>query len=427
MPNFQVMPDPYGNYMRARDDREGREVRQREERRADDQRSVNSAMAERVASGDWDGLQAVAGKSGDPAIAQAARSMNQEEAFRAAAEFNGELQTIAAIADPNAQRQAYMGWYNRALSFAQQRGALSPEARAQFDATHPTPDAPDLSARIPQAAQHGQQLLRQRAAAREGANEWLTRDDARVEAERIRNTPDWTIDDYGTPYGQTPDGRLFRRGEDGTVQPTQNIPQRAPISNNGGAGYGPGGMPAEQIRLEREFSREWRGVYQNYSEIRNEFGRIQQMANRADSAGDLALVVSFTKMLDPGSVAREGEVALTQRAASIMAQVQNLPQQWVNGRTLLPPAVRQQLLAAAREMYSVYQGAYNNISQDYEQTAISYGFDPARVMMGYRSPAVAGDDNEDVGGGETSSRPPNVPPDYIQDAQGNWHPPEARR
>jgi hypothetical protein len=113
-------------------------------------------------------------------------------------------------------------------------------------------------------------------------------------------------------------------------------------------------------------------------------GRIETMANRKDSVGDLALVVSFTKMLDPGSVAREGEVALTQSAAGILPTAQNMARTWVEGKTLLPPNVRAQLLSAAREMYGVYDGSYKRLAGDYQRTAQEYGYSSDRVMMGYQ-------------------------------------------
>lgn len=179
----------------------------------------------------------------------------------------------------------------------------------------------------------------------------------------------------GAGGGSTPSG--YRWTKDGGLEP---IP-------GGPADKTPGGpMDPDNIKLEREFAKDWKGVQSNYQDIDSQYERMQQMAARGDSAGDLALVVSFTKMLDPGSVAREGEVALTQSAASFLAQAQNWLPRLEKGNTLLPPEVRKDLLDAAREMHGVYSKAYQNIANDYARTASDYGFGKDRVMMGYREP-----------------------------------------
>lgn len=161
----------------------------------------------------------------------------------------------------------------------------------------------------------------------------------------------------------------------------------------GPADKAPGaGMDPDTIKLEREYAKDWKGVQSNFQDIDSQFNRMQSMANRGDAAGDLALVVSFTKMLDPGSVAREGEVALTQKAASLVDQAGNWINQLQNGQTLLPAKVRQQLLEAGREMHGVYKNAYQKLGKNYFETAKSYQYDPARVMMGYDADGIARDE-----------------------------------
>jgi len=148
----------------------------------------------------------------------------------------------------------------------------------------------------------------------------------------------------------------------------------------------------ERIRLEREFAKSWDAVRNNYSEIKGQYDRLKAMGSLAASdpasrsAADLALIVSFTKMLDPGSVAREGEVKLTQSAASLYDMVRNLPNQWINGQTTIPDSTRAALLKAADEMMPSYQSAYERLAGDIGATADAYQFPRSRVMMGYRPP-----------------------------------------
>lgn len=150
-------------------------------------------------------------------------------------------------------------------------------------------------------------------------------------------------------------------------------------------------MNPQFIAMELQQSKDWKGVYNNFSDINDQAGRIRTMAARKDPAGDLALVVSFTKMLDPGSVAREGEVALTQSAASALQQAQTWLPRLEQGGTLLPDALRQDLLKAGEEMYGVYERKYHDIAGDYIARSNAYGFAPERVLMGYRPPTSGPD------------------------------------
>lgn len=155
-------------------------------------------------------------------------------------------------------------------------------------------------------------------------------------------------------------------------------------------------MNPQFIAMEMQQSKDWKSVYNNFSDITDQRGRIETMAAREDPAGDLALIVSFTKMLDPGSVAREGEVALTQSVASALQQAQMWLPRIQQGNTLLPPEVRKALLAAGKEMYQVYEKKYHDLAGDYTARAKAYGFAPERVLMGYRPPARPAEQPVDI-------------------------------
>jgi hypothetical protein len=144
------------------------------------------------------------------------------------------------------------------------------------------------------------------------------------------------------------------------------------------------------IALETQQSSKWMPIQTNFQEIKSEYGRIKTMGNRQDAVGDLALTVSLTKMLDPGSVARESEVEMTQSAAGAYQQALAWGPRLLDGKTLLPPSVRKQMVDAAREMFGVYEGAYHGLAQDTQARAMQYGLSPERIMLGYEAPAPAG-------------------------------------
>ena len=131
-------------------------------------------------------------------------------------------------------------------------------------------------------------------------------------------------------------------------------------------------------------------IQKDFQDISSQYKRIETLSKRKDSAGDLGLVVSFTKMLDPGSVARESEVEMTQSAAGALQQAAMWGPRLADGKTLLPDGVRKMFVDAANDMFGVYEGAYNNLAQDMQTRATQYGLSPDRIMLGYEAPAPAG-------------------------------------
>ena len=144
----------------------------------------------------------------------------------------------------------------------------------------------------------------------------------------------------------------------------------------------------EFIRLEREYAKDWDRIQKDFSEVNTQYRRVKALGNLAAtdkparSAADLALVVTITKMLDPTSVAREGEVKLTASSASLVDQASNMLNQWQNGQTILPDATRASLLKMADTIFPSYSDAYENRKRDAYTTANEYGFSPKRTMMG---------------------------------------------
>lgn len=141
------------------------------------------------------------------------------------------------------------------------------------------------------------------------------------------------------------------------------------------------------ISLETQQSGKWMPIQNNFADIRANFDRISTLAKNKNSASDLGLIVSFTKMLDPGSVAREGEVQLTQQAAGLLDQASVWLPRLQSGKTLLPENVRQMYVDAARSMFGSYEKTYQGLARDTQSRALQYGLSPDRIMLGYDAPA----------------------------------------
>ena len=96
----------------------------------------------------------------------------------------------------------------------------------------------------------------------------------------------------------------------------------------------------QAVQQQRQDVQQDQRVFQNIGSLRKErrgdattkdtralqssFTKIQDAAKKPSAAGDLNLIFNFMKMLDPGSVVREGEFATAQNAAGVPDQVRNL-------------------------------------------------------------------------------------------------------
>lgn len=87
-----------------------------------------------------------------------------------------------------------------------------------------------------------------------------------------------------------------------------------------------------ETALRNEFIK--RPEVKRYQEIRAQFERVKQGADANNASGDIALVFSFMKMLDPGSVVRESEFATAQNAAGVPDQVRNMYNKVLSGTRL---------------------------------------------------------------------------------------------
>lgn len=97
---------------------------------------------------------------------------------------------------------------------------------------------------------------------------------------------------------------------------------------------------------------------------------------------DIALIFSYMKMLDPGSVVREGEFATAQNAASVPDAIRNRYNQVTNG-TRLNPQQRKEMARTVERIYLSRRDTYNAKAEEYRGYARDYGVNPDRVGRRY--------------------------------------------
>lgn len=130
------------------------------------------------------------------------------------------------------------------------------------------------------------------------------------------------------------------------------------------------------------------------------YNRIQSI--ETTGAGDVALLYSFMKMLDPASSVREGEIALAQQASGVPATVLNLYNSVVKGETL-PPTLRAQFKSQAQKIFEKQSTQHERVRKQYGEIAKRQGVDERNVIVDFSTPASP------ATGGDVGSNLPEPP------------------
>lgn len=106
----------------------------------------------------------------------------------------------------------------------------------------------------------------------------------------------------------------------------------------------------------------------------------QAMGAPPTGAGDMTLLYSFLKILDPGSAVREGEFANAGRAGGLPGQVQGYFNK-LTGDGTLPDSVRREVKAEADRAYRARMSSFGSVQDAYRGLAQGAGVDPTRVAI----------------------------------------------
>lgn len=132
-----------------------------------------------------------------------------------------------------------------------------------------------------------------------------------------------------------------------------------------------------QSQLRREFNA--RPEVKEFREVDNSYRTIQRFVQNPSAAGDISMIFSFMKVLDPTSTVREGEFATAQNAGGVPDSVRNMANRAINGQRLQPNQ-RQDFLNQARNIRAGREQRYNQVVSEYGQEAQLQGFDPSRII-----------------------------------------------
>jgi hypothetical protein len=153
-----------------------------------------------------------------------------------------------------------------------------------------------------------------------------------------------------------------------------NVKVNVPVDMTGGQkGF------ENEMKLGSAFKGE--PIYKDFSDMKSSFSQVVSSLSAGTPIGDVAGATKIMKLLDPGSVVRESELAIAMQAAGRMDRLQNYFNNMITGEKLTPTQ-REDFKALANELYAAAGDAYNKKRAEYEDFGKAYGFKNLNTALG---------------------------------------------
>ena len=199
--------------------------------------------------------------------------------------------------------------------------------------------------------------------------------EAIIKEAEAKFAPDKFGAELGLTQAQIEASKAARRASDAAAAKSGAEAQRARAEADQMAA---GIIPVEKRPdAEGKFRKEYSDQTKGYQEVKSAYGRV--LASQETAAGDLALIFNYMKMLDPGSVVREGEFATAQNATGVPERIQNLYNNLVRGERLNPDQ-RKMFGKQAEGLYKQAQTQEATVRTGIERIAKGYGLNTSNIF-----------------------------------------------
>ena len=139
-----------------------------------------------------------------------------------------------------------------------------------------------------------------------------------------------------------------------------------------------GVIPADKRpEVEGRFRKEYNDQTQPYQTVKSAYGRV--LSSDDSAVGDLSLIFGYMKMLDPGSVVREGEFATAQNAAGVPERIMNIYNKLITGERL-NASQRNSFKGQAKNLYSSALESEKTVRTGLERIATGYGLNKNNIF-----------------------------------------------
>jgi hypothetical protein len=196
-----------------------------------------------------------------------------------------------------------------------------------------------------------------------------------INGQLVDPTTGQVIGDYRDPGGQNREMRPDQNGvlryvDDGTeVFPGVTAP------------VGPA-LSGDQLTAANTLRDDLTNNLRPFELSREGWQSVQTFYTNPGGVSDKALVVAFAKILDPGSVVREGESAAIASAGSLPVALQQQLLAALDGRGQLPQAVREEIAALSADLYKNQATRAGEIIENFRGVADQAGLPFESVYLG---------------------------------------------
>lgn len=155
------------------------------------------------------------------------------------------------------------------------------------------------------------------------------------------------------------------------------------------------GITGQQAQAALALSDNYESASKEFFALQGSVRQIMELSKRDTAAGDLGMIFSFMKALDPTSAVREGEQANAQNAAGVPDRIRNYYNRMITGERLSPEQ-RKDFAATARASYTAAKQDHDALTADYTQRAQMMRVPPSLVI---RTPVAVPEVTDETGGG----------------------------
>ncbi len=231
--------------------------------------------------------------------------------------------------------------------------------------------------------------------------------EAIIKEQEAKFAPDKLLTDLNLTKEQIEQAKAARRASDAAAKKSGAEAARAEAEAKQ---LSAGIIPVDKRpELETKFRKEYNDQTKPYQEVKSAYGRV--LSSEDSAVGDLSLIFGYMKMLDPGSVVREGEFATAQNAAGVPERITNIYNKVATGQRL-SPSQRESFKGQAKGLYNSALEGEKTVRTGLERISKGYGLNTENIFYSATEQAPVGAPpaaaaNTVKVGGQTYTRPAN--------------------
>jgi hypothetical protein len=131
----------------------------------------------------------------------------------------------------------------------------------------------------------------------------------------------------------------------------------------------------DETTLRKEYNDEIKG----FRTVKDAYKRIEVAGKENSAASDISLIYGYMKLLDPGSVVREGEFATAQNAAGIPDRIRAAYNKAMSGERLAP-GTKADFLRQSDLIFEQALASQKSVAERYKSIADQYKLNPSNVV-----------------------------------------------